>query len=476
MPRNVVQKAAKQPFWVDHFVLGGEITLKLPNGDFNFDVERGPEYVNRIGHFTINDFAEDAHEVDLKRVVDMAKEGWWSGDLDVQRAEKEIPLLMDADDLHLAEVLYKPAPKNARPAPGAAAPEGPWVPSADQRFYHRFGAAESLPGDRVLLCNLAVPFAGPPPSPGNLLLDVMLAAHEAGGWVDVPRAFAWDLPMWIAAGQVDSIELANSHLQRAGIQNDEAGGKPRDKQLFPVPTGNGRWNAAIYYHLLNCGLHIPPSAGSGSGNAPNPIGYDRAYVQIDGDFTPEKWWEGLRAGRVVVTNGPLLRPIVEGHFPGHTFQAPAGKELELEIGLILSTRETVHYLEVIKDGRVAYSVRLDEWAKQNGKIPKLKFTESGWFLMRTVTDTPATYRFASTAPYYVQIGYKPRISKTSAQFFLDWVNEARGKDQTRQGRGSGRGGKAPGDRAGLLGRNGRQGECGVRSVFLAGLIGGPSGG
>ncbi len=66
---------------------------------------------------------------------------------------------------------------------------------------------------------------------------------------------------------------------------------------------------------------------------------------------------------------------------------------------------------------------LDDWAKQGGKIPKLKFSESGWFLMRAVTDTPGTYRFASTGPYYVEVGYKPRISKASAQFFLDWVNE-----------------------------------------------------
>ena len=35
-----------------------------------------------------------------------------------------------------------------------------------------------------------------------------------------------------------------------------------------------------------------------------------------------------------------------------------------------------------------------------------------------------TFRFASTAPYYVEIGpAKRRISRRSAQFFLDWVDE-----------------------------------------------------
>ena len=44
--------------------------------------------------------------------------------------------------------------------------------------------------------------------------------------------------------------------------------------------------------------------------------------------------------------------------------------------------------------------------------------------MRTIADNPKTFRFASTAPFYVEIGEnKRRISKSSAQFFLGWVGE-----------------------------------------------------
>ena len=53
----------------------------------------------------------------------------------------------------------------------------------------------------------------------------------------------------------------------------------------------------------------------------------------------------------------------------------------------------------------------------------MKFDQSGWFLIRAVTDLSRTHRFAMTGPYYVQIGYEKRISKSSAQFFLDWVYE-----------------------------------------------------
>ena len=41
-----------------------------------------------------------------------------------------------------------------------------------------------------------------------------------------------------------------------------------------------------------------------------------------------------------------------------------------------------------------------------------------------MTDVGTTHRFASTGPYYVEIGYQPRISRAAVQFFLDWL-EAR---------------------------------------------------
>ncbi len=97
-----VQKPPKVPFWHDHFVVDGSLMLKLPSGNFNFVVERGPEYLVVSGHFEIHDFAQDTKTVSLRRFVDMSKEGWWSGDLEIDRPKREIELLMRADDLHVA--------------------------------------------------------------------------------------------------------------------------------------------------------------------------------------------------------------------------------------------------------------------------------------------------------------------------------------------------------------------------------------
>jgi hypothetical protein len=251
------------------------------------------------------------------------------------------------------------------------------------------------------------------------------ARQEQHAWIDAGAFFARDLPIWIAAGQIDSIQLANRHLERESVIANEAGGWPRDPAAFPNPHGNARWSQEIYYHLLNCGLRIPPTAGSGSGISMNPVGYNRVYAHLDSDekITWDKWWDALRAGRVSVTNGPLIRPSVEGELPGHTFKADAGQPLELLVALTLSTRDKIRYLEIIKNGRSEQEVNLDSFKELGGKLPPVRFTESGWFLVRAVADNPQTYRFASTGPYYVEIGYQPRISRKSVQFFLDWTNK-----------------------------------------------------
>ena len=412
----------KVPFWHDHFAFPGKITLKLPLGEYFFELERGLEYVERSGRFTINRYADDSEEVDMLRFVEMSSHGWWSGDLDVRRPAGDIELLMMADDLHVAPLVAWG--NDARKQGSRSRPETPLVRFDGDRFYHLLAGAHACPGGSFLLLNVPAPLelgdgreAYPP-----TLVPLEQVRQQDGAWIDMTRPFCWDLPTLVAHGQIDSIQVAHSQICRDRVIDDQKGGKPRDTVLYPGVQGIGRWSQAVYFHLLECGLRIPPSAGSGSGQAPNPVGYNRLYVQVDGELTYQKWWEGLRAGRVVITNGPLLQPSVRGEPPGYLFQAQEGQSLDLEIGLTLSTREPISYLEIVKNGQVEHSIRFDEYA-QSGRLPGLHFERSGWFLVRAVTDLGKTHRFAMTGPYFVQVGYQPRISRRSAQFFLDWVYE-----------------------------------------------------
>jgi hypothetical protein len=105
------------------------------------------------------------------------------------------------------------------------------------------------------------------------------------------------------------------------------------------------------------------------------------------------------------------------------FKAEKGKPFEINVTASFDSRDPVSSFEVVQNGRVVRAVPFEEW-KQTGLLGTIRFEESGWFLVRTIANVPGTFRFASTAPFYVEMKPAPhRISKASAQFFLDWVRE-----------------------------------------------------
>jgi hypothetical protein len=413
------------PFWSDHIVFPGKILLNLPVGFYTFELERGPEYYNVTGNFSIERFADDSKEVELRRVVDMSEEGWWSGDMYVRRNVRDLELIVSADDLHVAQAItwwnnkVDVSGRNAKPKNRLVTFDG-------NRVYELSCGGFTRGGTELLCFHVPEPMLLPGQSDEwpSLAQQIQRARQKENSelWVDAAASYGWDLPMLVANGLIDSIEVANSHFGRATMQPDTRPGKPRDANRYAGPFGYARWSQDVYFKLVDCGLRIPPTAGSGTGVSPNPAGYNRVYVYLGSSFDYRDWWRNLKAGQVVVTNGPLLRAKVENELPGHTFQGEEGKEMSLQIGLTLTTREPISYLEIVQDGQVRETIRFEDYVKA-GRLPPLHFKHSGWFLLRAVAETSGTYRFAMTAPYYVEFGSKPRISKKSAQFFYDWVNE-----------------------------------------------------
>ena len=410
--------------FADHFCFYHKVLFELPPGPYTFTIERGPEYYVQTGSFEIQQGATDQQIIRMKRFVDMKGEGWWSGDLHVMRPLRHLELLMAAEDLHMAAVFLK------NQTPENVSTDKTWPNSAierfagnrwyDQRTLHDYREAGGLS-----LLRLDHPIPHQPTDseyPPSARLLIQAQKHNTAH-VEITYPESWDTPMWMASRTVDSIGLATSRLGRTGPLGPAHWGKPRNRTRYPDPRGTARWSEHIYYKLLNCGLRLPPSAASGSGMVTNPIGYNRMYVHVDGPCSEAAWWEAFRAGRVTVTNGPLLRVAIDGHPPGHVFVAEAGDTVRLNIDLKLATRDSGDYLEIVRNGEVDHTVRLDEYAAAGGKLPEMAFETSGWVLVRMVADNSETYRFGSTGPYYVEIGEEPYISRSAAQFFLDWVHE-----------------------------------------------------
>jgi hypothetical protein len=420
---NKPQRAGDLPFWFDHFVCPGTVRLTLAPGIYTYEVERGPEHTMGKGTFTVKDSAPVRIRLELARLVDMTQENWWSGELHVHRPVGAIELLMRAEDLHVTPVITWW--NNRNEWKDKRLPDNPLIRSDNDRYYHVLAGEDEREGGALLYFNLRQPLAitGASREYPSPLKFVSEARRQKSVWIDVEKPFWWDVPIWLAGGQVDSIGLANNHMCRDRMSSTEAWGKPRDSKRLPPPRGNGFWSQEIYYHVLNCGLRLPPSAGSASGVLPNPVGYNRMYVHVENGFSYEKWWDGFRKGCVFVTNGPLLRVRVNGQLPGHVFRGPKGRTIDLEVKAALTGRDTIRSVEIIRNGRLERSVPFAEWAK-SGTLGNVRFEESGWFLVRVIADNPQTFRFASTAPFFVEVGdVKRRISKRSARFFLDWVKE-----------------------------------------------------
>src|SRR5436190_6632475 len=184
----------------DHFVFSDKMLLKLPNGGYEFLMERGPEYLDQRGHFTIENFADDSKTVEMKRFVNMADNGWYSGDLDVQRPEKDLQLLMDADDVHVVPLLTwsnKKNPWSKQPLPKSI------VTQFDNNYFDSFIGGELLStGTTLRLFRTDKPLTFSDGAATNSALGslpflpaVEKARREQNLWVDAGALFARDLPI-----------------------------------------------------------------------------------------------------------------------------------------------------------------------------------------------------------------------------------------------------------------------------------------
>lgn len=398
-------------------------------GDYRYQVFHGPEFATAAGGFTLDRKSEAVDVVRLPRHADMTKEGWFAGDLLNWVPAKETHRWLPAEGLTLAVVAadsLPPSPATQPPATQPPATSGSadgdqwrtgWV---QQQTY-----CDSRPGSGLLLHHWWPPAPVPEHLPSSrLIVMAKQAATEVDAipvHVEIQRLWARDVPIWLASERVDSVQLLSDHLTYDGTRTT-----PVDPVISPEPgrfrgpQAPGRLVENIYWKLLETGLRIPPTAGSGFGRNSSPLGYNRVYAHVLSP-TPSAWWRAVRAGQTFVTNGPLLRATVNGEVPGTVFSIPSGQTLDIDTALRLTVADPVEYLDVVFNGQTLYRARLDEFAKQAGKIPVQRIRESGWLVIRVVTEENRSYRMATTAPFYFEAGNQPRVSRAAVAFFQEWL-------------------------------------------------------
>ncbi len=414
---------------------------KLPTGQATITIERGKEYVPLSERIIIEAGKETKKVFRIKRWIDMAERGWYSGDTHVHRKPSELPNIMLAEDVNVSFPLIAWA-RNAYAKPDDYS-DPAFTPNREGGLYaidpthvicginteyeiFNVGARRWILGAFMILNHKELFDVGVP-----LVAPVAAEAHAQGALLDLDKHnWPWSAMLLPVAG-IDLYELSNNHMWRIQpryvVWGEPA---PEFMDIASTPEGWAIYGFKMYYLLLNCGFRLKPSAGTASGVHPVPLGHSRVYAKVDGAFTFEKWMQSLAQGRSFVTTGPMLFLTADGREPGSELRFPASSKESVRINVEVHYARPVRTLELIINGDVYKKVALDTDLPANESHSasfQLDFVpeQSSWFAARCFEkEIPGNVSFAHTGPIYVMIGDQPITPrKREAQYLVQRISE-----------------------------------------------------
>ena len=425
--------------------------VEVPSGKYTITVERGKEYVP-LSKVVVVEKAAVEVALPIRRWINMAEQGWYSGDVHAHRSLADLPNLVLAEDLNVAMPLsHWVTAADIDPVKGnrvtGTIPKPEWI-AVDQTHgiyplnteYEIFtvgGKSHTL--GAVLICGQKTPLdRGVPP-----VRRIAEQAHAEGAFLDLEKhSWAWS-PMIVPLMKVDLFELANNHCWPTdfAFSSWTLDAAPKYMNLDLTDKGFTEWGwidfgLQSYYAYLNCGFRMMPSAGTGSGVHPVPLGFGRVYVHVPGEFTFAKWREGLLAGRSFVTTGPMLRMQFNGEEAGHVFKVAAGKTSVRVTGTVQSLA-TIDRIEILINGEVARAIKPPHTTSPSGVSTgtldeTVAVDGSGWLAVRCFEARPdKRVRFAHTAPVFVDVPGVPLAPrKVEVEHFIERIERelARHKD------------------------------------------------
>ena len=378
--------------------------------------------------FTLAGFPENA-DIGLSHCKP-EPDGWYAGDIHVHRncgevtplfSESELTDMMEPNDLAVITLLadmgngeVKDSKTDLPKVNGSDA-----VQSKYGRIVHWDAEWHFDPA--------GVTFENKTPG-GHILFLGLKEAHTI--WDESPyKILEW--------GRKQGAITGFCHMQylNDSIQNELNCCIPID---FPVETALGTvdflsedvWlnDASVnaYYKILNCGFRPGWSAGTDFPcNSGKPLGSLLTYVQVqDQPLTYEKWIEGIKYGRTVVTtNGHIefLDLKVNGtSAPGDEIRINKKGEVNVSVTWT-SIIDQSGYIEIMCNGKVV--ARQEGDAKPDLPLTmnkNLSITRSSWICARRMDEKGHQ---SHTSPVYITIDNLPvRASAADACYFVRWID------------------------------------------------------
>jgi len=411
--------------------------LDLPPGKYTFTVERGKEYFAGIQTVTVGTDPQRLRFA-MRRWINLAERGWYSGETHIHRPLDELPTLVEAEDLNVAFPLsywvtkaFEPPLQGDKNVAGEIPSElirvdGThviWPRNTEYEIFTVHGKRHTLGALFVLNHKSVLPMGVPPVGP------MAVKARAEGALFDLDKHdWPWAMSL-ISSADVELFELANNHVWRTEFAFKKFNANA-SAYLFPPgggDTGDERdwlhftWNT--YYTLLNCGYRLQPTAGTASGVHPVPVGFSRVYVHLPDGFSYEKWLDGLKAGRSFVTTGPMLLATANEKPPGHRFTS-AGEGVPVLVAGEVQSEHPLVMAELLVNGEVMRTV-FPQNVRTDGGALKTEFRQlvpmksSGWIAVRAIEELPnGRMRFGHTAPWWIDIAGKPHLPRQEEAGYL----------------------------------------------------------
>ncbi len=411
--------------------------VELPPGPYRLVIERGHEYFPATNEFVVAE-APVRVEVALRRWVNLAARGWYSGETHVHRTPEELRTVLLAEDLNVAFPLsFWVTRGGAAPTAGDKNMAGDfpaelvevdathvlWPRNTEYEIFTLGGRSHTL-GALFLLNHRRVFTRGVPPWG-----PVAAEAQAEGALLDMDKL---DWPFSLLLPPVTGAqlyELANNHQWRTAFAftNYASFAPPYLHPPYGSRTGTERdwtlYSFGMYYTLLNAGFRPVPTAGTASGVHPNPVGFSRVYVHLPEGFSYDAWLNGLAAGRSFVTTGPMLFATVDGRDPG-AVPGPAGGAGLLRVAGSVRSADRIAFLEVVHNGIVVRTVMGQNRATPEGARESTFDTEvacegSGWLAVRCWEERPdGRFRWAHSAPWHWDVPGRPLRPRAEERDFL----------------------------------------------------------